>query len=82
MPVEQEEANESIKVLSPLLEQSFRSAKSKATKKKGKKASWRGSGFQKLVHFPEFQAGVVNLSPGWFQVAHEVSPDGCRNSPG
>jgi hypothetical protein len=33
-------------------------------------SSWRNSAFRPS---PEFGAGVLNMSPGWFQRAHDVS---------
>jgi hypothetical protein len=35
--------------------------------------SWRKSGFRPLPGGDLFGAGVLNMSPGWFQQSHEVS---------
>jgi hypothetical protein len=38
------------------------------------KVSWRKTGFRPA---PLFASGVLDLSPAWFQAAHEVSPIYC-----
>jgi hypothetical protein len=35
--------------------------------------SWRRSGFCPSPEGGEFGAGVLNMSPGWFQQSHDVS---------
>jgi hypothetical protein len=35
--------------------------------------AWRSSGFLPPPGGGEFGAGVLNMSPGWFQQSHEVS---------
>ena len=62
--------NSGVKAIRPCLDDMIKSVGVDGT-------SWRNSGFCPPPGGGEFGAGVVNLSPGWFQQSHEVSTVFC-----
>ena len=63
----QTESTDGTKILRPQLDVFMRSVMANGD-------SWRKSGFHSPPGGGDFGAGVLNMSPGWFQQSHEVSP--------
>ena len=66
----QTESTDGTKILRPQLDVFMRSIG-------GKGDSWRKSGFHPPSGGGDFGAGVLNMSPGWFQQSHDVSLSVC-----
>lgn len=63
----QTDLDEGTKILRPRLDLAIRSYNASVT------SSWRNSAFHPPPDGGEFGAGVLNMSPGWFQRLQDVS---------
>ena len=63
----QMDLDEGTKILRPQLNLAMRSCSASIT------SSWRNSAFCPPPDGGEFGAGVLNMSPGWFQQSQDVS---------
>ena len=66
----QTESTDGTKILQPQLDVFMRTAMAN-------RDSWRNSGFRPPPGGGDFGAGVLNMSPGWFQQSHEVTLSVC-----
>ena len=64
----QVDLNEGTKILQPQLDLAIQSSSNADAK-----SSWRNSAFFPPPNGGEFGAGVLNMSPGWFQLLQDVN---------